>query len=89
TGSLDGETSGACSGTTIKQTTARFHPLSRRPHPSLSKIIFRAFGGTIPNGGACEASGTNARDIATTARGALSSFKGNLRIDIELGSTSC
>ncbi|KAF8185636.1 hypothetical protein K438DRAFT_1907697 [Mycena galopus ATCC 62051] len=46
-----------------------------------------AFGGTIPNDEACEASGTNALDIATTARSALSSFEGNLRIDIE--STSC
>ncbi|KAJ6557488.1 hypothetical protein B0H19DRAFT_1028179, partial [Mycena capillaripes] len=50
-----------------------------------------AFGGTIPNDETCEASGTNALDIATTARDALSSFsieqKGNLRIEIE--STSC
>ncbi|KAJ7645791.1 hypothetical protein B0H17DRAFT_1215880 [Mycena rosella] len=43
--------------------------------------------GTIPNDEACEASGTNALDITTTARSALSSFQGNLRIDI--GSTSC
>ncbi|KAJ7776252.1 hypothetical protein B0H16DRAFT_1712634 [Mycena metata] len=83
TGSLDGETSGACSGATIKVKIIDACPAT---HPA-NYCKIAAFGGTIPNDEACEASGTNALDIATTARGALSSFKGNLRIDIE--STSC
>ncbi|KAJ7024964.1 hypothetical protein C8F04DRAFT_968372, partial [Mycena alexandri] len=83
TGSLDGETSGACSGATIKVKIIDACPAT---HPA-NYCKIPAFGGTIPNDEACEASGTNALDIATTARGALSSFKGNLRIDIE--STSC
>ncbi|KAJ6504975.1 hypothetical protein C8R45DRAFT_1051005 [Mycena sanguinolenta] len=88
TGSLDGETSGACSGATIKVHLFQIDPqhtkLALAP-ANYCKIA--AFGGTIPNDEACEASGTNALDIATTARSALSSFQGNLRIDIE--STSC
>ncbi|KAJ7210025.1 hypothetical protein GGX14DRAFT_565826 [Mycena pura] len=83
TGSLDGETSGGCSGATIKVKIIDACPAT---HPA-NYCKIAAFGGTIPNDEACEASGTNALDIATTARSALSSFKGNLRIDIE--STSC
>ncbi|KAJ7497463.1 hypothetical protein FB451DRAFT_233580 [Mycena latifolia] len=83
TGSLDGETSGACSGATIKVKIIDACPAT---HPA-NYCKIAAFGGTIPNDEACEASGTNALDIATTARSALSSFQGNLRIDIE--STSC
>ncbi|KAJ7928789.1 hypothetical protein B0H13DRAFT_2544537 [Mycena leptocephala] len=84
TGSLDGETSGACSGATIKVKIIDACPAT---HPANYCKSRPAFGGTIPNDEACEASGTNALDIATTARGSLSSFKGNLRIDIE--STGC
>ncbi|KAJ7145574.1 hypothetical protein C8R44DRAFT_972645 [Mycena epipterygia] len=83
TGSLDGETSGACSGATIKVKIIDACPAT---HPA-NYCKIAAFGGTIPNDEACEASGTNALDIATTARSALSSFQGNLKIDIE--STSC
>ncbi|KAJ6460440.1 hypothetical protein DFH09DRAFT_960048 [Mycena vulgaris] len=83
TGSLDGETSGACSGATIKVKIIDACPAT---HPA-NYCKIPAFGGTIPPAEACEASGTNALDIATTARGTLSSFQGNLRIDIE--STSC
>ncbi|KAJ6602255.1 hypothetical protein B0H10DRAFT_1823278 [Mycena sp. CBHHK59/15] len=83
TGPLDGETNGACSGTTINVKIIDACPAT---HPA-NYCKIAAFGGTIPNDEACEASGTNALDIATTARSALSSFQGNLRIDIE--STSC
>ncbi|KAJ7811299.1 hypothetical protein B0H14DRAFT_2378458 [Mycena olivaceomarginata] len=82
--SLDGETSGACSGATIKVKIIDACPAT---HPANYCKIASRSGGTIPNDEACEASGTNALDIATTARSALSSFQGNLRIDIE--STSC
>ncbi|KAF8898707.1 hypothetical protein BD779DRAFT_1666503 [Infundibulicybe gibba] len=83
TGSLDGETSGSCSGNTVKVKIVDACPAT---HPeNYCKIA--AFGGNIPTREACEASGVNALDIATTARGALSSFQGNLNIDIE--TTSC
>jgi len=84
TGSLDGETSGACSGQTIKVKIVDACPST---HPA-NYCKTASFGGTIPDDEACEASGVNALDIATTARSALSSFQGNLRIDIE-GPVSC
>ncbi|KAJ7056659.1 hypothetical protein C8F01DRAFT_357682 [Mycena amicta] len=83
TGSLDGETTGSCSGATIKVKIIDACPAT---HPA-NYCKIAAFGGTVPNNQACEASGTNALDIATTARSALSSFQGNLNIDIT--STSC
>lgn len=83
TGSLDGETSGSCSGNTIKVKIIDACPAT---HPeNYCKIA--QFGGNIRPQEACEASGVNALDIATTARSSLSSFQGNLNIDIE--STSC
>ncbi|KAE9394288.1 hypothetical protein BT96DRAFT_1022635 [Gymnopus androsaceus JB14] len=83
TSSISGETSGSCSGTTIKVKIVDACPAT---HPeNYCKIA--AFGGNVPANQACEASGVNALDIATTARSALSSFQGNLNIDIE--STSC
>ncbi|TDL25770.1 hypothetical protein BD410DRAFT_801110 [Rickenella mellea] len=72
TGSLDGETSGKCSGKTIKVKVVDACPST---HPE-NYCKIKAFGGSIPDYGACEASGTNAFDIATTARGALSSYLG-------------
>ncbi|KDR69822.1 hypothetical protein GALMADRAFT_214902 [Galerina marginata CBS 339.88] len=83
TGSLDGETSGSCSGKTIKVKIIDACPAT---HPA-NYCKTASFGGTIPDREACEASGVNALDIATTARSTLSSFKGNLNIDIE--TTSC
>ncbi|KAF8203628.1 hypothetical protein BJ912DRAFT_940546 [Pholiota molesta] len=83
TSSLDGETSGACSGNTIKVKIIDACPST---HPA-NYCKTPEFGGTVPDREACEASGINALDIATTARSALSSFQGNLNIDIE--STSC
>ncbi|KAJ6549903.1 hypothetical protein B0H19DRAFT_951943 [Mycena capillaripes] len=80
TGSLDGETSGACSGATIKVKIIDACPAT---HPA----NYCKIASSVRDDEACEASGTNALDIATTARSALSSFQGNLRIDIE--STSC
>ncbi|KAF8142613.1 hypothetical protein K438DRAFT_1465487, partial [Mycena galopus ATCC 62051] len=70
TGSLDGETSGACSGATIKVKIIDACPAT---HPA-NYCKIAAFGGTIPNDEACEASGTNALDIATMAQSVLSSF---------------
>ncbi|SJL05745.1 uncharacterized protein ARMOST_09081 [Armillaria ostoyae] len=77
--------------------TAR--PLDRA-RATLSKIVdacpsthpanyckIAAFGGSVPEDEACEASGVNAFDIAITAKSILSSFQGNLNIDIE--TTSC
>ncbi|GLB35550.1 hypothetical protein LshimejAT787_0211150 [Lyophyllum shimeji] len=78
TGSLDGETSGACSGRTIKVKIIDACPAT---HPA-NYCKTAAFGGTVPDREACEAVGVNALDIATTARSALSSFQGNLNIDI-------
>ncbi|KAF8168070.1 hypothetical protein B0H34DRAFT_792723 [Crassisporium funariophilum] len=83
TGSLDGETSGACSGKTVKVKIVDACPST---HPA-NYCKTAAFGGTIPDREACEASGVNAFDIATTARSTLSSFQGNLNIDIE--TTTC
>ncbi|KAJ3576675.1 hypothetical protein NP233_g289 [Leucocoprinus birnbaumii] len=83
TGSLDGETRGACTGNTIKVKIIDACPAT---HPA-NYCKTAAFGGNIPDREACEASGTNALDIATTARSALSSFQGNLNIDIQ--ATSC
>ncbi|TFY73270.1 hypothetical protein EWM64_g10742 [Hericium alpestre] len=83
TGSLDGETSGACTGNTIKVKIIDACPAT---HPeNYCKIA--QFGGDIRPQEACEANGTNALDIATTARSQLSTFQGNLDIDIE--ATSC
>ncbi|TCD65758.1 hypothetical protein EIP91_002242 [Steccherinum ochraceum] len=83
TGSLDGEITGSCSGRAIKVKIVDACPAS---HPAnFCKIP--AFGGNINPREACEASGVNAFDIATTARTRLSSFQGNLNIDIE--PTSC
>ncbi|KIJ45613.1 hypothetical protein M422DRAFT_166376, partial [Sphaerobolus stellatus SS14] len=81
--SLDGETSGGCTGKTIKVKIIDACP---QTHPA-NYCKTKAFGGTIPDDEACEANGVNAFDIAQTARSALSSFQGNLNIDIE--STSC
>ncbi|KDQ63726.1 hypothetical protein JAAARDRAFT_75983 [Jaapia argillacea MUCL 33604] len=83
TGSLDGETSGSCSGNTIKVKIVDACPAT---HPA-NYCKIPQFGGTINPKEACEASGVNALDIATTARSALSTYKGNLNIDIE--ATSC
>ncbi|KAL9716214.1 hypothetical protein Ac2012v2_000660 [Leucoagaricus gongylophorus] len=83
TGSLDGETSGACTNEIIKVKIIDACPAA---HPA-NYCKTAAFGGNIPDVEACEASGVNTLDIATTARGVLSSFQGNLNIDIE--ATSC
>ncbi|THH17386.1 hypothetical protein EW146_g3403 [Bondarzewia mesenterica] len=83
TGSLDGETSGSCTGNVIKVKIIDACPAT---HPA-NYCKIPQFGGTIAPDEACEASGVDALDIATTARGLLSSFQGNLIIDIE--STSC
>ncbi|KAF9068200.1 hypothetical protein BDP27DRAFT_1530195 [Rhodocollybia butyracea] len=81
--SLDGETTGSCSDTVIKVKIVDACPST---HPeNFCKIA--EFGGDVPADQACEASGVNAFDIATTARSLLSSFQGNLNINIE--STSC
>jgi len=82
--SLSGETSGACTGTTIKVKIVDACPAT---HPeNFCKIA--EFGGTVPNDQACEAQGVNAFDIASTARSTLSSFQGNLNIQIT-GPESC
>ncbi|KAI0646575.1 hypothetical protein C8Q79DRAFT_1070147 [Trametes meyenii] len=82
TGSLDGETTGACTGRTIKVKIVDACPAT---HPAnFCKIP--QFGGTIRPIEACEQPGVNALDIATTARSALSTFQGNLNIDIETAS---
>ncbi|KAF9058692.1 hypothetical protein BDP27DRAFT_1240413 [Rhodocollybia butyracea] len=81
--SISGETSGSCSGATIKVKIVDACPAT---HPE-NYCKIPAFGGTVPPNQACEASGVNAFDIATTARGVLSSFQGNLNINIE--ATSC
>ncbi|PFH54504.1 hypothetical protein AMATHDRAFT_135167 [Amanita thiersii Skay4041] len=73
TGSLDGETQGACNGNTIKVKIVDACPAT---HPA-NYCKTSAFGGTIPDREACEASGINALDIATTARSQLSSFVSN------------
>ncbi|KAI8986651.1 hypothetical protein BD414DRAFT_460870 [Trametes punicea] len=83
TGSLDGETSGACTGQTIKVKIVDACPAT---HPA-NYCKIPEFGGTIRPIEACEQPGVNAFDIATTARSALSTFQGNLDIDIE--PTSC
>jgi len=80
---LDSGDVGKCTGNTIKVKIIDACPST---HPA-NYCKIAAFGGTIPNDEACEASGVNAFDIATTARSALSSYGGNLNIDIE--STSC
>ncbi|KAH8118204.1 hypothetical protein DFH11DRAFT_1503294 [Phellopilus nigrolimitatus] len=84
TGSLDGETSGSCTGNTIMVKVVDACPSE---HPA-NYCKIPEFGGTIPPDEACEAAGVNAFDIATTARSTLSSFQGNLEIDIE-GPVSC
>ncbi|OJT12726.1 hypothetical protein TRAPUB_10754 [Trametes pubescens] len=72
TGSLDGETSGTCTGKTIKVKIVDACPAT---HPAnFCKIP--QFGGTIRPIEACEQPGVNALDIATTARSALSTFVG-------------
>ncbi|RDX54816.1 hypothetical protein OH76DRAFT_1002151 [Lentinus brumalis] len=79
TGSLDGEVTGACTANTIKVKIVDACPAT---HPAnFCKIP--QFGGTIRPQEACEAVGVNALDIATTARSRLSTFQGNLDIDIE------
>ncbi|TDL24868.1 hypothetical protein BD410DRAFT_785592 [Rickenella mellea] len=83
TGSLDGESGNKCSGKTIKVKIVDACPAT---HPE-NYCKIPQFGGTINPKEACESSGTNALDIATTARSALSSYSGNLYIDIE--ATSC
>ncbi|KAK7683523.1 hypothetical protein QCA50_013357 [Cerrena zonata] len=79
TGSLDGEVVGSCSGKTIKVKIVDACPAT---HPA-NYCKIPQFGGTINPREACEASGINAFDIATTARSQLSTFQGNLNIDIE------
>lgn len=81
--SLDGETSGSCSGKTIKVKIVDACPSE---HPA-NYCKIAEFGGSVPANQACEAAGVNAFDIATTARSALSSYQYNLNIDIE--ATSC
>ncbi|KAJ7068824.1 hypothetical protein C8F01DRAFT_935527, partial [Mycena amicta] len=71
TGSISGETSGSCSGRSIRVKIIDACPAT---HPA-NYCKIPAFGGTVPNNQACEASGTNAFDIATTARSLLSSFQ--------------
>ncbi|KAI0274671.1 hypothetical protein BC834DRAFT_4368 [Gloeopeniophorella convolvens] len=81
-GTIDGG-SGACTGNTVKVKIIDACPAT---HPeNYCKIA--QFGGTIPPQEACEASGVNALDIATTARSLVSTFPGNLAIDIE--ATTC
>ncbi|KAI0747046.1 hypothetical protein C8Q80DRAFT_1104997 [Daedaleopsis nitida] len=82
-GSLDGEVVGTCSNRTIKVKIVDACPAT---HPA-NYCKIPQFGGTIRPQEACEAVGTNALDIATTARSQLSTFQGNLNIDIE--PTSC
>ncbi|KAK0456482.1 hypothetical protein EV421DRAFT_62902 [Armillaria borealis] len=83
TGSLDRETSGSCTGNTVKVKIVDACPST---HPA-NYCKIAAFGGSVPEDEACEASGVNAFDIAITAKSILSSFQGNLNIDIE--TTSC
>ncbi|KAF8589293.1 hypothetical protein K439DRAFT_1333077 [Ramaria rubella] len=84
TGSLEGETSGSCTGNTI---TVKVVDACPSEHPeNYCKTI--EFGGTVPDNGACRAPGVNQFDIATTARSTLSTFQGNLLVDIE-GPLSC
>jgi len=83
TGSLDGETSGACTGATIKVKVVDACPST---HPE-NYCKLAQFGGNVPADECCEASGVNALDIATTAKSLLSSYQGNLKIDIE--TTTC
>ncbi|KAK0465149.1 uncharacterized protein EV420DRAFT_1627022 [Desarmillaria tabescens] len=75
TRSLDHETSGSCTGNTVKDACPSTHPAN------YCKVA------SVPDDEACEASGVNAFDIAITAKSILSSFQGNLNIDIEV--TSC
>ncbi|KAJ3556400.1 hypothetical protein NM688_g2048 [Phlebia brevispora] len=70
TGSLDGETSGACTGNTIKVKIVDACPAT---HPA-NYCKIPEFGGTIRPIEACEATGVNALDIAMTARSQLSTF---------------
>ncbi|TDL25771.1 hypothetical protein BD410DRAFT_837233 [Rickenella mellea] len=84
TGPLNGETSGKCSGKTVKVKVVDACPSE---HP-LNYCKTPAFGGTTPALGSCEAPGVNQFDIATSARAALSSYKYNLYIDIE-GPVAC
>ncbi|KAK0200692.1 hypothetical protein DFS33DRAFT_1386610 [Desarmillaria ectypa] len=83
TGSLDGETSGSCTGNSVKVKVVDACPST---HPA-NYCKISAFGGSVSNNEACEASGVNAFDIATSAKSLLSSFEGNLNISIE--ATSC
>ncbi|KAM5543723.1 hypothetical protein V8D89_002340 [Ganoderma adspersum] len=83
TGSLDGEVTGACTNNVIKVKIVDACPAT---HPAnFCKIP--EFGGNIRPIEACEQPNTNAMDIAVTARSVLSTFQGNLNIDIE--SASC
>lgn len=84
TGSLDGETSGSCTGNTITVQIIDACP-STSPY---NYCKTSQFGGNIPPQECCSASGVNALDISQNARGALSSFNGNLNIDIE-GPVAC
>jgi len=81
--SLDGETSGSCSGQSIVVKVIDACPSE---HPE-NYCKTSQFGGNINPKECCEAPGVNAFDIATSARSALSSYQGNLNINIE--SISC
>ncbi|KAH7909992.1 hypothetical protein BJ138DRAFT_1009771 [Hygrophoropsis aurantiaca] len=78
-GSLDGETSGACTGNTIIVKIIDACPAT---HPE-NYCKLAEFGGNVPANQCCEAAGVNAFDIATTAQSALSTFQYNLNINIE------
>lgn len=97
TGSLDGETSGACTNNTIKvkivdawvfnlgwlSWTVNLNGL-RCPatHPANYCKTSR-FGGSIPDTGACTAAGTNAFDLATPVKAMLSTYAGEWdRLDL-------
>uniref|UniRef100_A0A5K1K3T9 Cell surface hydrophobicity-associated protein n=1 Tax=Ganoderma boninense TaxID=34458 RepID=A0A5K1K3T9_9APHY len=83
TDSLDGEVTGACTNNVIKVKIVDACPAT---HPA-NYCKIPEFGGNIRPIEACEQPNTNAMDIAVTARSLLSTFQGNLNIDIE--ATSC
>ncbi|PIL27754.1 hypothetical protein GSI_10907 [Ganoderma sinense ZZ0214-1] len=83
TGSLDGEVNGACTNNVIKVKIVDACPAT---HPA-NYCKIPEFGGSIRPIEACEQPNVNAMDIAVTARSSLSTFQGNLNIDIE--ATTC
>ncbi|KIJ60470.1 hypothetical protein HYDPIDRAFT_170234 [Hydnomerulius pinastri MD-312] len=78
-GSADGETSGSCSGQSVKVKVVDACPSS---HPE-NYCKLSQFGGNVPANQCCEAAGVNAFDIATSAQSILSSYKYNININIQ------